>query len=76
MAGERRLNGNFSRFRISNLTDKNDVWVLSQNGSQARGKGNADAVIDGNLNNTVDVVFHRIFGSDDLVFNVVQFAER
>ena len=73
--GKGGLDGNFSRLNISDLTDENHVGVLPQDSSKARSERNADAVIDRDLHNAVDVVLHRIFRRNQLVLNVVHLGE-
>ena len=57
------LNGNLSRFKITNLTNHDDVGVLTKNGAQGFGKGQIDLGIDLGLPHTrqlvLDGVFHR-----------------
>ena len=49
--------------------------ILPQDGPQAGGEGDADVVIDRNLNDAVDVVLDRVFGGDQLVLDDVQLAQ-
>ena len=69
------LDGDFSGLQIPDFTDEDHVGVLTQNGSQAGCKGNADVMVDLNLNNSIDVIFDRIFGRDELFGNFVHFRQ-
>ncbi len=61
------MNGNFSRLPVSNLSDHDDVWVLSNNRPQCAGKSEFDLWFDLNLINAIDLVFDRILDCDNFV---------
>ena len=75
MAGERGLHGDLGRLHIANLPHQDPVGILPQDGPQAGGEGVADLGIDRHLDDPVDVVFHRVFGGDQFVFDQVEFGE-
>src|SRR6185437_16012487 len=68
VAGERRLNGDLRGFRVADFADHDFVRVVTEDGAQAAGKGQALFFVHRNLRNAANLVFHRIFNGDDLVF--------
>ena len=69
--GQRRLNGDFSRFKVTNFADQNLVRILPQNRSQRRSKRHPNLVVNRNLHDPVNVILNRVFGGDQLVFDAV-----
>jgi len=65
--GQRRPDRDLRRLQIARLADQDHVRVLAQERPQRRGEGAADAVVDLNLINSLQVVFDRIFGRHNIV---------
>ena len=76
VAGERGFHGNVRRLVIANFTDHHDVRVLPQNGAQGTGKGEADIFFCGNLIDSGNLEFDRVFNGDNVVNRAVEFVER
>src|SRR6185437_3807441 len=76
VAGERRLNGDLRGFRVADFANHDFVRVVAQDGAQAAGKGQALFFVHRNLRDAADLVFHRIFNGDDLVFFGLDFVHR
>src|SRR5690606_32724495 len=66
VAGERRLDGDGSRFQVTDLTDHDDVRVLAQEGAQRRGEVQTDLGSDLHLVDAVQVVLDRVLGGHDV----------
>ena len=73
--GERRLHGDFGGFLFANLTDHNDIRVLAQHVLEDLGETQTDVLPDFVLVDDVDLVFDRIFDSDDILFDAVEMVE-
>ena len=54
------------RLLISNLTDHNDIRVLTQNGTQRRREGQVRLIINLHLIDSVDIRLYRILYGDDI----------
>ena len=63
VSSKRRLDCHARRLDVSNLTDHYSVWVLSQEGAKRRRECHSHALLNGHLQDSVDVIFDRIFGS-------------
>src|SRR5438034_3437094 len=63
---ERRLDRDLGGFAVAHLAHHDDVRVMAQNGAQRRGERQADFGIDGDLRDTVDLVFDGVFHRHDL----------
>ncbi len=61
MTGLRGFDGNVGGFEIANLTDHDDVRILTQESLQCGGKGQAGLLIDVDLVDTRQVDLRRIF---------------
>ena len=72
VTGECRLNRNLSRLEVSNLTNENRIGILTQDRPQATRKSHTDIGINRDLDDPINVILNRIFGCDQLVFDVVQ----
>ena len=70
------MHGDFGGLVVADFSDENDVRVVPQDRSQSGGERDADVGVDRDLDDAVDVVFDRIFGRDDLGFDVVEFIQR
>ena len=71
VAGEGGLNGNLRRLQVAHFTDHNHVRVLPQERAQGPAEGQADGLVDGDLHDAFQVVFDRVFGSEQLGVNGV-----
>jgi len=49
---------------------------VAQDGPEAAGEGQTLLLVHRDLRDTANLVFHRIFDSDDLVFVVLNLAQR
>ncbi len=76
VTSERRLNGNLGHFKISNFTDENNVGRLTQHGAQHTLERKADCFANLALIDARKVIFHRVFGGDDLAVGAVQNVQR
>ncbi len=75
MAGEGRADGDVDGFRVADLTDEDDVGVLSQDRPQAGGEGEASLGIDGDLVDALELVLDRILDGDDLVLGALDLRQ-
>ena len=75
MTGQRGLNRNLGGFVITNLTDHNDVRVLAHDGTQPRGKAEADLGFDVDLVDTAQLVLDRVLDGNDLFVGRVDFVQ-
>jgi len=66
------LDSHRSRFLIPHLANQDDIGCLAQHGADDSGKVQADAVPDFALIDTRQVVFHGIFGGDNLFIRAIQ----
>ena len=53
-------------FKVAGFTHQDDVGVLPQEAAQGAGESEAHISVDRHLNQAVDVVFHGIFGRQNL----------
>ena len=72
VAGDGRLNGDAGGLAVSDLTDHDDVRVLSQNGTKRGCERKTCFRIDVYLVDTVDVGLDRVLNGDDIHFFSVQ----
>ena len=75
VACERGVDGDLRGFLISNFADHDFVGVMTQDGTQPACKCQALLFVDGDLRDALDLIFHRIFDRDDLVFVVLDLAQ-
>ena len=66
MPGQSGLDRNIKRFKIADFTNKDNVRVLAQDGTQRRCKRKADFRADIDLTNAFHLVFDGIFDSDNV----------
>ena len=76
VTGERCLNGDLRRLQVTHFAHQNDVRILTQEAAQEPGEGQVLIHIHLALNQAFNVIFHRIFGGEDLGLNVIEFVER
>ena len=75
VSGDGRLYGDAGGLLVSDLTDHDDIRVLSQDGTQCRCEGQVGFVVDLYLIDTVDICLDRIFDGDDVHVLFVQLAQ-
>ena len=66
VTGKCSLNRNLSRLEVSNLTDKNDVRILTKEGPQGGAEVQTDVVVHLHLIDAEEVVLHGILGGGDV----------
>ena len=71
MSGDRRLNSNSRRFFVSDLSDHNDIRVLSENGTERTCKCEVCLVIYHYLIDAINICLYRILYSDDVYIYLV-----
>src|SRR5690606_18902539 len=76
VAGQRRLDGDVGSLAVADLADHQNVRVLAHDGTQTGGKAEADARVHLDLCDAGQLVFHRVFHGDNLVFLVADLVER
>src|SRR5262245_5422149 len=76
VTGERSLDGDFSRFKVANLTDKNDVGILAKERPEGRGEVQTDLLLHLHLVDAGKVELNRIFGGHDVCLDRVERLER
>ena len=76
VAGERRVDGDLRGFLIADFADHDLIGIVTQDGAQAAREGQALFLVDRNLGDAFELVFDRVFDGDDLVFVVLDFAQR
>ena len=76
MAGNRSLYRNSRRFLVTNLTNHNNIRVLSQNRAQRGGKGQAGFNINLHLIDAVNVGLHRVLNRYNIHRIAVQLTQR
>src|ERR1035437_3240098 len=76
VAGEGGVDGDLRGFLIADFADHDLVGIVAQYGAQAAREGEALLLIHRDLGNALDLVFDGVFDGDDLVFVVLDLAER
>ena len=76
MPGERRLDGDLRGFLVADFTDHHDVGVLTKDCAQRAGEVPPDIVVDLDLVDASQLVFHRVFHRDQFRIDLVQLVER
>ena len=72
VARKRHFNRDFSRFEVTNLTDHDDIWILTEKRSQGRRKVKGDSVIHLTLIDARRVKFYRVFGCRNIIGCLIQ----
>ena len=75
VARQRSLNRNLSGFKVANLTNQDDVRILSKEGPQQLGERQFLIRIDLALNETINVVFNGILSRQNFGLRVIEFIE-
>ena len=76
MTGQRGLNGNLGCLLVADFADHHHIGILTQNGAQLIGKRQIDFWIYLRLVDSLKLVFHRVFASDDFDVRRVDFGKR
>ena len=76
MAGHGRADGDIGRLDVANFSDHDDVWVLTQNVTQAFGKGEVDLRFHIDLRDARKTVLDRFLDRDDAALDGVDAAEK
>ena len=75
VAGNRSLDGDGCGFAVTNLTDHDNIRVLTKDGTKAVGEGQLRFNVDLHLVDALDIGFHRVFNGNDVDGVVIQFAQ-
>ena len=75
VARQRSLNRNLSGFKVANLTNQDDVRILSKEGPQQLGERQFLVRIDLALDETINVVFNGILSRQNFGLGVIEFIE-
>ena len=75
MSGDGRLHRDGRRLPVTDLTDHDDVRVLTQNGAQRVGEGQVCLRVHLYLIHAVNIRLHRVLHGDDVHHIAVQLAE-
>ena len=71
VTSDRSLNGSFRSIGITNLTHHHDIWVETQNTTEAIRERTTLGSIDWNLRDTRDTIFDRILESNNLAIGTI-----
>src|SRR4030095_6356173 len=66
VTGESGANANLRRLEVTRLTHEDDVGILAEEGAQAPREGAPDLVVDLDLIDALEVVFHGVFRGHDI----------
>ena len=72
MAGQGRLDRDLGGLDVADLADHHDVGVLAQDRPQDIGEGKADAGLDLDLIDSVQLIFDRVLDGQDLLVRTIQ----
>ena len=75
MTGQTGTGGNFCRFTVTDLTDQDNVRVLTQNGAQTSGKGHTGPQVNLGLADTGKIVFHRILNGHNIALLAIHLLQ-
>lgn len=75
MAGKCGFDGDFSRFKVADLADHDDIGVLTQEAAERSREVQTDFVMHLHLVDTIEVVLNRIFCGGDIVGSLIQLGE-
>ena len=76
LSGERAVDGDLGSLLVADVADHDLIRVVAQNGAQPAREGQPLFLVDRNLGDALDLILHRIFDGDDLVFVVLDLAQR
>ena len=65
----------FCGFRVTHLTDHNDIRVLTEDGTEGSGKGHARLGVYLNLVDAVDLLLHRVLNGDDVYVGLCKLTQ-
>ena len=75
VASQGCLHRNLYSFQITDFTDHHHVWILSQNSTQATGKGHVHLGVYLGLTDTIQVILDGVFHSEDIAAFVIEPGE-
>ena len=75
MTGERCLNGDLRCLEVASFADHDPIRVLPQKRAQYTSEGEPDCFVNGNLNDSVQIVFNRLFRGQQFGIDRVDFAQ-
>ncbi len=75
VAGEGCLDGDLRCLDVARFADHDAVWVLAEEGAEDAGEIEADTLLDGHLDDALDVVFHGVFAGQNLGVDGVDLVE-
>ena len=76
VAGQRRLHGDLGRLLVADFADENDVGIVTQNRTQAAGKGQARFFRNLDLVDALELIFDGVFDGDDFAQGIIDFIQR
>jgi hypothetical protein len=75
VAGLGGADGYFGGFGIADFADEDDIGVMTEDGAEAAGEGEADIVAGLDLRDAFELVFDGVFDGDDFALSVVGVGE-
>ena len=75
MPRQRGLDGDLGRFQIPDLSDHDDIRVLTENSTQTIGESEVRLGVDLDLAYPRETVFHRVFDSDDILVRSIEYTQ-
>ena len=75
VTGEGGSDGDVRGFAVTDFSDQNHIRVLTQDGAESGGKGQATFGVHWHLVDPGEFIFHRVFNGDDLFAGVVQLGQ-
>ena len=76
VAGERGVDGDLGGFLIADFADHDLIGIVPQDGAEAAREGQALLLVDRDLRDALELILDGIFDGDDLVFVVLDLAQR
>src|SRR6185369_6949748 len=76
VSGQCSVNGDLSGFVVADFADQNLVRIVAKDRSQPAREGQTLLLVHRDLGDAANLVFHGIFDGDDLVFVVLDLAQR
>src|SRR6202011_1355939 len=75
VAGQRGVDGDLGGFLVADFAHHDFVGVMTQDGPKTAGEGETLLFVYRDLGDALDLVLHRVFDGDDLVFVVLDLTE-
>ncbi len=73
--GQGCLDGDLGRLQVTDLSDQDDVGVLTQEVAQAPSERQVNLRLDLHLHDALEVIFDRVLSREDFHAHIVQFIE-